>query len=70
VGGGDKDETTRAARTALKRGAGGVVVNTAIFMVFGKQMCWYGWIPLSTRVIALAVRFVQLVSRRGAIAPV
>lgn len=60
MGSGDKAETTRAARTALLRGVCGVCVNAAIFIFFGKYMCW--WFTSDTAVHAVAVAILPVIA--------
>lgn len=60
VGGGDRQEATRAARTSLMRGVYGVTVNAMIFIFFGKHMCW--WFTSDPAVHAVAVAILPVVA--------
>ena len=60
VGGGDNEETTRAARQALCRGALGVTLNAAIFIFLGSQICW--WFTSDPTVHAIAVACLPVIA--------
>ena len=60
VGGGDGREAQRAARTSMLNGVYGVAINAFIYVVFGKQICW--WFTSDPAVHAVAVSILPVVA--------
>ena len=60
VGGGDRAATDRAARSALTRGAGGVLINAAVFLLFGSSICW--WFTTDPAVHAVAAAILPVIA--------
>lgn len=60
VGGGNKDDITRAARATLTRGVYGVAVNAAVFIFLGTHICW--WFTSEPAVHAVALKIVPVVA--------
>ena len=60
VGGGDGQGAQRAARTSMLNGVYGVAINAFIYVVFGKQICW--WFTSDPAVHAVAVSILPVVA--------